>query len=381
MKTTFYKSVTSFYTQNIRQRSVRLHICRIVSPNTNNVMQIHILALLLFFQSLVACQQDQVKKPPVAASLAFLSLSGGRQQCSEKAPPTAANVVFQSVDGGQTWQDVSEGLPENIAVGRVFADGNEIYLASESGMYHRSTALVAPVWEKEAFLGEKITDVFPGQHGLYASSYRNGFFKGMPGSGLWLPMHNALEDKTVRTVLEAPDGTVFVGCESGIYKSSDSGNCWKQVFADNGVNSLAVSGDVLICGNYKGLLRSTDGGEHWDQVLTGEGSAFKTKRIEGGFITITGGGSWQEGKANKLYTSADEGKTWQSIDAGLPLIRDIYDIAQAGKYLFCSTDAGISRSADGGKTWEFVRVRADEKEMFNLAVSGQMVFAVLVFGC
>ncbi len=343
-------------------------------------MQIHILALSLFFQSLVACQLNQETNHAVAAGLDLSSVAT-RIQAPENAPSTAGNIVFQSTDDGQTWQDAGAGLPGNLGVGRVFADGNEIYLASESGLYHRSTALVAPVWEKEPFLDEDITDIFPAQNGLYASSYRNGFFKGIPGTGIWTSMHNTLEDKTVRTVLEAADGTVFVGCESGMYKSSDGGNCWKHVFDGEGINSLAASGDVLICGSYGGLLRSTDGGEHWGRVLTGEGSAFKTKRIEGGFVTVADGGSWQEGKPNKLYTSADGGKTWQRIDAGLPLVRSIYDIAQAGKYLFCSTDAGISRSSDGGKTWELVRPCADEKEMIFLAVSGQIVFAVPVIGC
>ena len=73
-------------------------------------------------------------------------------------------------------------------------------------------------------------------------------------------------------------------------------------------------------------------------------------RIEGGFITIADGGRWQDGKPNKLFISTDEGKTWQRIDTGLPLVRDIQDIVQAGNYLFCSTDAGIFRTADSGKT-------------------------------
>ncbi|MBX2891005.1 MAG: hypothetical protein KF734_08770 [Saprospiraceae bacterium] len=291
----------------------------------------------------------------------------------------AANIVFQSLDGGQTWQDVGNGLPENIAVGRIYADGNDIYLAAEGGLYHRSTALVAPVWDKEVFLSEKVTNIFPGQSGLYASSYQNGFFRGMPSTGVWVPMHNTLEDKTVRAILEAPNGTLFVGCESGLYRSADGGNCWKQVYAESGVNSLAMSGDVLICASYKGLLHSTDSGESWVRVLHDPG--FGTKSIKGGFVTIADDGRWQEGKPNKLYASADEGKTWQRIDEGLSLARDIYDIVQAGKYLFCSTDAGISRSTDGGKTWELMRPRTDEKEMFHLAVSGQMVFAVRVFGC
>lgn len=343
-------------------------------------MRIHILALLLFFQSLVACQQHQRDSQlTVAASLSFQPPTDFGQFMENALP--AANIVFQSADGGQTWQDISAGLPGNLAVGRAYADGNEIYLAAESGLYHKSAALVAPNWEKEFFPNEKVTNIFPGQKGLYASIYNSGFYKGLPGTGIWNAMDNTLSDKTVRTVLETPDGSVFVGCESGLYKSADSGKSWKQVYAEEGANSLAVSGDALICATYSGLLRSTDGGEHWERVLSGHGGAFGTERIDGGFVTITDGGRWQGGKPNKLFTSTDGGKTWQRIDMGLPLVRHIHDVVQAGKFLFCSTDAGIFRSSDVGKTWELVRLPADEREMIHLAVSGQTVFAVLVFGC
>ena len=77
-------------------------------------------------------------------------------------------------------------------------------------------------------------------------------------------MHNSLEDHTVRTVLETPDGVVFVGCESGLYKSADGGNSWKQVYAEDGINSLAVSGGVLICG----AAASFDA---WSEQLSAEG--------------------------------------------------------------------------------------------------------------
>ena len=344
-------------------------------------MRIHMLVLFLFIQSLVACQQNPAEsQTTAAASLAFDPVSGFLEM-PEATSPVAANIVFQSADGGQTWQDLSAGLPAKLAVGRVYADENEVYLATEKGLYHRSTALVAPVWANDIFLGEEISNIFPGQNGLYASIYRSGFFKGIPGTGFWNSMHDALKDKTVRSVLETPDGTVFVGCESGLYKSIDGGKSWKQVFEKEGINSLAVSGDALICGVYGGLLRSTDGGEHWNRVLTGHGGAFGINRTQDRLVAITDGGPWREGKPNQLFTSTDGGKTWQRIDAGLPLVRNIHSIEQAGKYLFCSTDAGISRSADGGKTWELIRPRASDKEILNLAVSGQRIFAVAVFGC
>lgn len=344
-------------------------------------MRIYLLVSLLFLQSLVACQQHPADSQATAvANLGFQPFSAVGEVL-ENASSVAANIVFQSADGGQTWQDFSAGLPPKLAVGRVYADDNSIYLASENALYYRGTALVAPVWANDFFLGEHISDIFPGKNGLYATAYGDGFFKGIPGTNFWNPMDHALRDKTIRCVLETPDGTVFVGCESGLYKSADGGKSWDQMLAKEGVNSLTRSGDVLICAVSGGLLRSTDGGQHWAPVLTGQGGAFGTTCIDGGLVAITDGGQWREGKPNRLFTSTDGGKTWQRIDAGLPLTRNIHSVRQAGKYLFCSTDAGISRSADGGKTWKLVRARANENEVLSLAVSGNTIFAVRVVGC
>ena len=354
-----------------------------------------ILIFLLLFQSLAACQQIQENTQTAEASIGSTS-TAACQQAPVKAPPSATGIIFRSTDGGQTWQDVSAGLPDSLGVGRILANDNEVFLASEGGLYHSRTTSAAPTWEKE-FLLNKITNVFPGQSGPYVSSYGDGFFQETAVAGLWVPMHNTLKDKTVRAILETPNGNIFVGCESGIFKSTDGAKTWKQVFSE-GVNSFAASGDVLICGGYGGMLRSTDGGEHWDWVLTGAGGAYETKLIGDRFVTLTDGNRpWNEtpseGLANRLYSSADGGKTWQRMDEGLskmPLIferaddlapaRAINDIEQAGEYLFCSLDTGIFRSSDWGKNWELVRP-SNGKKLINLAVSGKVIYAVTVVGC
>lgn len=360
-------------------------------------MQIHSLAFLLLFLCFVACQQQPENVPALNADLGFLSLASC-QQGPEKAGASATNIIFQSTDGGQTWQDISAGLPEGVAVSRIFAGNGEVILCSESKLYHSGACSAAPAWETEVFKDIEISDIFPGQAGPYFSSYRKGLFQNLIGTGIVTPMHNTLEDKTVRTVLETTNGAVFVGCESGIFKSTDGGKNWKQVFAEVGVNSLVEGGDVLVCATYDGLLRSTDGGEHWDWVLTEDGSAYKTGYMDGRFVTITRGTkTWQGenagGLTNRLRTSTDGGKTWQRMDESLSTgefiysasenfwpIRAIHDIKQSGKYLFCACDTGIFRSSDNGKNWEPVFPHQGKMPL-QLAVSGQAIYAVLVVGC
>ena len=62
-----------------------------------------------------------------------------------------ANIIFKSADGGQTWQDISEGLPENlqedvIQRGSFFADDSAFYLRVGNGIYQTKPNSAAPFW-------------------------------------------------------------------------------------------------------------------------------------------------------------------------------------------------------------------------------------------
>jgi photosystem II stability/assembly factor-like uncharacterized protein len=403
-KTSFYKSVTSFYTQeDVRLRRARTFAVLFHQPS--NIMQIHLFAFLLFLQAFFTCQQaPENVQSLAAANISFQAMDSIRLDPGV-IPPLAANIVYKSMDGGKSWQDVSAGLPVDVEILSVFADDSEVILGAQKGLYRSTKPPVAQGWEKDIFPVERITDISRGWAGPYVSSYDIGIFQIAPGRGIWKSMHDALKNKTVLAVLETPDRTLFVGCDSGIYKSTDSGKTWKQVFSEGMVSSLTLADGVLIGGGFRGILRSSDGGEHWDWVLTEDGMALHTGLIEGRFVAITSG-LGPRGKehadplgmaANRLRTSSDGGKTWERMDAGLTqmLLRQalsnkeyptgrpaaINAIKEVGKHLFCSLDAGIFRSADGGKTWDLV-FPSDGNKSFRLAVSGNVIFAVSVnAGC
>jgi hypothetical protein len=89
-------------------------------------MKIHNLAFLLLFQFSFAF--DQALKFPQSSSL-----PDRKQQKRETAG--AENIIFRSADGGQTWQDISEGLPENLPEDGILRDG---LFANDNGIYLRA---------------------------------------------------------------------------------------------------------------------------------------------------------------------------------------------------------------------------------------------------
>jgi photosystem II stability/assembly factor-like uncharacterized protein len=316
-----------------------------------------------------------VKEPATAATGLFFTepmVGNTCQKVAEKVPNASVNLVFRSTDSGQTWQDVSAELPEGLLVECMYANDSEVFLGTENGLYHSKSGLSVPVWEKDFSLDKEIWGVFPGRAGCYARMNRHGLLQQVQGSGLWVPVFAELKNKAFRTIFEAADGAVFIGCDDGLFKSADHGKTWKHVHNDGWVIRMAESNGVLICTNQRGILRSADGGEHWEVVVSEGGVGIAAEVIEGGFAVITYN---TESETRRVRISNDAGKTWQAIDALLPPSPNIASIKQVGKYFFCGHPKGIYRSADKGKSWQLMLPSVWEK-VFNLSVSGKVIYAV-----
>lgn len=342
-----------------------------------------IFAVLLFCISIVS-NRDQHAVSPMASALA--SNFGGATK----------NILFKSTDGGKTWKDYSRGLPSDLQVSCVYAQGKEVFLGTQDGGLYSSSNPEGGIWEQQAIgwalpnfdgtmRNASITGVFPGHTGPYASVYGAGLYHRIQGTNRWQPMET-LKESNVYTVIETPDESIFVGCFNGIFKSEDDGKTWKHVFDEGQVQSLATINGILIASGPQGLLRSTDGGNYWDCVLADQGGIYNTNVVEGRFAAIRIAGARRTAKEieQRTYTSADGGKTWQPMDLDRPADQRIFDVGQTGKYLISSQQAGIFRSSNQGKTWELVcPSNADDKPIrFKLAVSGQAIFAVRAFsGC
>jgi photosystem II stability/assembly factor-like uncharacterized protein len=178
-------------------------------------------------------------------------------QIQKKDNVVDANIVFKSMDGGQTWQDISEGLPEPViddyGVGRndFFADDNGLYLSAGNGIYHNKPISKTPFWKKEIF-PDQHGNIAHGKAGIFAyNSWGSGIFQKINGTGVWSPVFTNFQEKRVLSIFETAGGTIFIGSDRGLFKSTNSGKSWKQLHAA-GWGKMVESNGVLLATSQRG---------------------------------------------------------------------------------------------------------------------------------
>jgi photosystem II stability/assembly factor-like uncharacterized protein len=149
------------------------------------------------------------------------------------------------------------------------------------------------------------------------------------------------------------------GGTSVIYRSSDTGNQWQNVWTGlelGAVYSLAVSSkdpNEVFAGSNTGIFRSTNAGETWDSV-------WSIQQMRGGEIYSLANTSTKPSFFIAAHTeigiirSADGGMTWTQANNGITDTR-IHEVVIAPsnpQVSYAGTHDGVFRSNDGGVSWE-----------------------------
>ena len=113
-----------------------------------------------------------------------------------------ANIIFKSTDGGQTWQNISEGLPEKlkregVARDGFFANDRGLYLRAGNAVYHSEPNSTTSFWTKEIFPGKQ-RYITPGKNGILAYDFRGQFLQKMNGTSNWSPVYTDFQEQAIR---------------------------------------------------------------------------------------------------------------------------------------------------------------------------------------
>ena len=230
----------------------------------------------------------------------------------------------------------------------------------------------------------------------YAATVSGGVWKSVNGGGKWTPIFDDQPVSSIGSIAVAPSDSnvVWVGSGeanirgnvaegNGIYRSTDAGETWHQVWSAEGqigtmavhpedpdVAFAAVLGSPFGPGPDRGVFRTTDGGETWQKVLykdpdTGASDVcfhpsnprilfaglWQTRRTPWG---MTSGGP-----GSGLYVSKDGGDTWKKLEGkGLPSgiwgrvgVRVAASEPKRVYALIEAEEGGLFRSDNGGKKW------------------------------
>ena len=296
--------------------------------------------------------------------------------------------VYRSTNGGQTWQNV--GLPRSEHIAEILvdpSDSNTIYVAAEG-----------PLWSAG------------GERGVYKST---------DGGATWHASLQIDADTGVTSLAFAPDdpsvlyaaayqrrrrvwGFLGGGPGSGIYKSTDAGESWREIMTglpegDMGKIGLAVTqaapdtvyATIEADEESRGFYRSTDRGESWEK---------RNKYLSGG----TGPHYYQELFASPtdpdrvyqvdvfVHWTPDGGKTIKRLETGRTKHSDNHVVwvdPTDGDHLLIGADAGLYETFDHGVTFrhipnlpisQFYRVAVDTTEPFYNVLGGAQDLGTLL---
>ena len=307
--------------------------------------------------------------------------------------------VWKTTDFGQTWNPIFDGQPTGSigALAVAPSNPNTIYVGSGEGLRRPDLSVGDGIY--------KSTDAGRTWQHL---GQRDGALRDAQQIGSIL-----VDPKDANRVFVAALGHPYgPNAERGVFRSLDGGQTWQKVlYKDENVgaidlvfdprNSHVIFADMWASrrppwttdGSYggpgSGLYKSTDGGDNWRQITKGLPSeADKLGRIGLGVSQSDPDRMYalvDAGKKSGVYRSDDAGESWQLVNTEErisgrgddfacvrvdPRNKDVIYVANTSTYR--STDAGKNftavKGAPGGDDYHTIWINPENPDIIALAV-------------
>ena len=253
--------------------------------------------------------------------------------------------LYKTTDGGKTFQRMTG--PE-VIVNDVWIDpenSSRVLLATDrGGVIASNDAAVTFTASNRGFSARKVEALLVDSHDsakIYAGvvndkTYGGAFVSTDGGSG-WKQIDDGLGGRDVFAFGQAQDGTVVAGTNNGIFVLDQAGNTWMPRNAI--VNSISHPVTQVVRGK-----RVT-------AVKTVQEKRELSSRI---YALDLSGDAWVAGAEGGIFTSHDQGATWQ----GGPVAGtgDYRAVAAHGATMAAAQPTALAVSTDAGQTWTPVNV-------------------------
>ncbi|MGM5469236.1 VPS10 domain-containing protein [Flavobacteriaceae bacterium LMO-SS05] len=341
--------------------------------------------------------------------------------------------VWKTMDGGRTWDNISDGFFGGSigAISVAKSDPNVIYVGGGEKTVRGNVSSGYGVWKsedagktwKEAGLKNSrhvpriaidptnYNIVYAAVLGdIYKSTQDRGVYKSIDGGKTWKKIlfsneqagaTDLLIDPTNPRILYAstwrvqrtPYSLSSGGEGSALWKSTDSGETWKEISKNKGFpdDTLGIIGVTVSPLNNQrvwamvenkergGLYRSDDGGENWTLVNSDRSLRQRawyytrvyadTKDVDVVYVMNV-----------SYHKSTDGGKTFSSHNAPHGDHHDLWIAPEDSNRMIIGDDGGAQTTYDGGETWstyhnqptaQFYRVTTDNHFPYRIYAAQQ----------
>ena len=341
--------------------------------------------------------------------------------------------VWKTLDGGRTWSNISDGYFGGSigAVEVAKSDPNIIYVGGGEKTLRGNVSSGYGIWKTED-AGKTWTSaglknsrhvprirIHPTDHNtvyaavlgnIYKPTQERGIFKSTDGGKTWQkklfvnnqsgavdltfdPNNPRIMYASTWRAQRTPYSLSSGGDGSALWKSTDSGETWKEISKNEGFpkDTLGIIGVTVSPKNSErvwaivehkekgGLYRSDDGGKKWTQV-----NSERKLRQRAWYYTRVYADTEDEDVVYVLnvnyHKSTDGGKTFNTFNAPHGDHHDLWIAPENGKRMIIGDDGGAQISYDGGETWstyynqptaQFYRVTTDNAFPYRIYVAQQ----------
>jgi len=204
---------------------------------------------------------------------------------------------------------------------------------------------------------------------FYFGTLDGQIYTSADGGKHWQLLHNFGKPRLfVDNIIVDPRNSrvLYVGAHrhnlpGGFFKSTDGGTTWHESteLKNEALHSLAQSDsnpDTIVAGTFTGIFRSDDAGESWKQLPTQSEAGLI--HVESLAIDPRTTNTIYAGTFYLPYKSVDGGKSWRTIKNGIIDDSDIFAIdidPRDPNHIIASACSGIYESKNAGENWRKVQ--------------------------
>ena len=195
---------------------------------------------------------------------------------------------------------------------------------------------------------------------------------------VWEKMDYTIPNFGINSIAINSNDEVFLGSQSGIYRSTDKGVTCTLVGDSSGITSVSAiaisqSSNTIIIVNGDNLARSVNNGESW--------TLYKNNKFRNAELTCSENGIFYAGTVlDGVFRSTDDGVTWESVNEGLTqncITSFTFGENNEVYCSDCSTEGNdVYYSSDSGDHWNPIPINGNQFNVSTLGYYNGIVYAL-----